>query len=432
MRIAMVSEHASPLAVLGGQDAGGQNVHVAALAAALADRGHTVEVFTRRDEESLPDVVRLQRHDHAAFDVVHVPAGPARHLPKDDLDPYMDEFGTWLAARWADERLRPELVHAHFWMSGRAALVARELSGVPVVQTFHALGTVKRRHQGSADTSPPQRLEVERHLALNADAVVATCSDEIAELLALDAPATRLHVVPCGVDLSAFGPAGPTAPRTARPRIVAASRLVPRKGLDTLVEALAQVPEAELLVAGGPEWVDLADDPEAQRLQEVAAAHGVADRMLMLGRLDRAEMASVFRSADVVASVPWYEPFGIVPLEAMACATPVVVSAVGGMLDTVADGVSGLHVPPRDPAALASALCRVLAAPGLRARLGEGARQRAGRYSWSRVAADTEAVYEWVVSPATASRPPVGGSIDLRDTVVRPAGPVPDQTGGLL
>src|ERR687886_353763 len=135
MKIAMVSEHASPLAVLGGEDAGGQNVHVAALASALADRGHTVEVFTRRDARGLPEVVQL----HPGVDVVHVPAGPARAIGKDSLPPYMPAFGSWLAARW-QRTGRPDVVHAHFWMSGVAALRARASTGTPLVQTFHARG----------------------------------------------------------------------------------------------------------------------------------------------------------------------------------------------------------------------------------------------------------------------------------------------------
>src|SRR3954470_12923497 len=257
LKIAMVSEHASPLAVLGGEDAGGQNVHVAALAMALADRGHSVEVFTRRDAPGLPEVVTL----HPGVDVVHVPAGPARAIGKDSLPPYMPAFGSWLARRWRRSPTnRPDVVHAHFWMSGTAALRARARTGVPVVQTFHALGVVKRRHQGAADTSPPDRLAREELLARHVDAVIATCSDEVRELLELGASPEKLHIAPCGVDLDAFRP-GPS-PRLltmGRPlrRIVSISRLVERKGVHTLVEALplvlADFPDAELVVAGGPD-----------------------------------------------------------------------------------------------------------------------------------------------------------------------------------
>jgi D-inositol-3-phosphate glycosyltransferase len=414
MKIAMVSEHASPLAVLGGEDAGGQNVHVAALASALADRGHTVEVFTRRDARSLPEVVQL----HPGVDVVHVPAGPARPIGKDSLPPYMPAFGSWLTRRWRRTG-RPDVVHAHFWMSGTAALRARASTGTPLVQTFHALGVVKRRHQGDADTSPPERLVREEHLARTADAVIATCSDEVAELLALGADLDRLHVAPCGVDVEAFRP-GPS-PRVMRRtrRILSIGRLVERKGVRTLVEALPRVlrdhPTAELVVAGGPDERELDGDPHVRSLRAEAARLGVADRVRFVGRVGRADVPALLRSADVVACVPWYEPFGIVPLEAMACGVPVVGAAVGGLLDSVVDGVTGLLVPPRDPAATALALNRVLADEEVRLRLGRAAAEHvATRFGWSRVAELTETVYAQLAD-APAALSVAGASQDQAD-----------------
>jgi glycosyltransferase involved in cell wall biosynthesis len=402
MRIAMVSEHASPLAVLGGEDAGGQNVHVAALAMALADRGHAVEVFTRRDAPGLPAVVEL----HPGVDVVHVPAGPARQIGKDSLPPYMPAFGTWLARRWRASRpeSRPDVVHAHFWMSGTAALRARARTGIPVVQTFHALGVVKRRHQGAADTSPPDRLAREKHLARTVDAVIATCSDEVRELLSMGACPEKLHIAPCGVDLEAFRP-GPS-PRVLslrRPlrRIVSIGRLVERKGVHTLVEALPMVPGAELVVAGGPDERELDADPHVRALKAAALEHGVADRVRFIGRVARADVPALMRSADVVACVPWYEPFGIVPLEAMACGVPVVGAAVGGLLDSVVHGTTGLLVPPRDPVATAAALRTVLEDDDLRRRLGRAAAAHvASRFGWPRVAELTEAVYARLATPS--------------------------------
>jgi D-inositol-3-phosphate glycosyltransferase len=412
MRIAMVSEHASPLAVLGGEDAGGQNVHVAALAMALADRRHTVEVFTRRDAPSLPAVVEL----HPGVDVVHVPAGPARPIGKDSLPPYMPAFGSWLARRWraSHPENRPDIVHAHFWMSGTAALQARARTGIPVVQTFHALGVVKRRHQGAADTSPPERLAREEHLARSVDAVIATCSDEVRELLSLGACPEKLHIAPCGVDLDAFRP-GPS-PRVLsmgrRPRrIVSIGRLVERKGVHTLIEALPMVlsrfPSTELVVAGGPDERELDADPHVRSLKAAAVEHGVAGHVRFIGGVARADVPALLRSADVVACVPWYEPFGIVPLEAMACGVPVVGAAVGGLLDSVVHGVTGLLVPPRDPAAAAAALSTVLEDDGLRLRLGRAAAEHvASRFGWPRVAELTEAVYAHVAAPSASAAVP--------------------------
>jgi D-inositol-3-phosphate glycosyltransferase len=393
MRVVMISEHASPLAALGGVDAGGQNVHVANLAAALARRGVQVVVYTRRDSGSLPDRVQLA----PGVTVEHVPAGPARELPKDELWPHMRDFAAHV--RRSLERDRPALVHAHFWMSGAAAVSAAEGLDIPVVQTFHALGVVKRRHQGAADTSPPARLGVERDLLRRVDGVIATCSDEVFELARMDAELHRVDVVPCGVDLGQFNPDGPAEERAAhRPRLVVLSRMVPRKGIGTTIEALAELPGVELVIAGGPPREQLEQDEEGARLLGLAERLGVADRIDFRGQIERADAPALLRSADAVACVPWYEPFGIVPLEAMACGVPVIASSVGGLVDTVVHGVTGLHVPPRRPDRVAEAARQLLDDGALRRRLGQaGAARARQRYGWDTVAEATLRSYHQVL-----------------------------------
>ncbi|WP_337062901.1 glycosyltransferase [Kineococcus sp. G2] len=409
-RIAMVSEHASPLAVLGGVDAGGQNVHVAALASALADRGHEVVVYTRRDAADLPARTTLR----PGVEVVHVEAGPAEQVPKDDLVPFMPAFADVLRAEFAQRR--PDVVHAHFWMSGTAALSAAREHGVPVVQTFHALGSVKRRYQGSADTSPPERLDAERRLARDVDLVIATCRDEVAELRAAGASPRRVQVVPCGVDTARFAdpgevPADVLGPRRpgCRTRLLSVGRLVPRKGVEAAVRALELLPDAELVVAGGPAAHDLDGDHEAVRLQKVAVELGLADRVRLVGRVCPADLPALLSSADALLATPWYEPFGIAVLEAMAAGVPVVASAVGGMLDTVRDGVTGRLVPVDDggrvdPVQLAAAVRSVVEDPAVAARLGAAGREVAvERYDWARVAAATESAYELLLEGAGAA-----------------------------
>jgi glycosyltransferase involved in cell wall biosynthesis len=393
MRIDLVSEHASPLAAIGGVDAGGQNVHVAALAAGLAQRGHEVTVHTRRDDESLPE--RVTTTD--GYDVAHVAAGPPRELSKDDLLPHMREFARVLREQWSAEP--PDVVHAHFWMSGLAAVEAVAELPTPVLQTFHALGSVKRRHQGAADTSPADRIELERGLCRDVDHVVATCSDEVFELRRLGLRSERVSIVPCGVDTSVFTPRGPVAPRTERARLLVLGRLVERKGQDDAVRALRAVPDAELVVVGGPPADAIDADPEVRRLRAIAEAEGVADRLVFAGSVPRVDVPAWVRSADVVLAVPWYEPFGITPLEAMACGRPVVATAVGGLQDSVVDGVTGDLVPPRDPDALGQALAALLDDDERRAAYGAaGVRRARDRYRWSRVVADTEAVYRHVLA----------------------------------
>ncbi len=388
MKIAMVSEHASPLAVLGGVDAGGQNVHVAELAKALARRGHEVTVHTRRDDPDLPDQVPLA----PGVVVDHVSAGPDRVVPKDDLLPFVPDLGRALARRWVERR--PDVVHAHFWMSGLAAMVGTRDIDTPMVQTFHALGSVKRRHQGHRDTSPPQRNRLEQAIGRGAAHVIATCSDEVVELLRMGVRRRAISIVTCGVDLTQFSIDGPVAPRGPAPRLLCVGRLVERKGIDTAIRALRRIPRAELIVAGGPDRAELDSDPEARRLLALAVEQGVADRVRLLGRVGRDDLPALLRSADVLVSVPTYEPFGIVPLEAMACGVPVVASAVGGLLDTVVDGTTGALVPPGRPEVLADVLRHMMADPVRLDGYGFAGNDRVhARYTWERVAQDTEAVY---------------------------------------
>ena len=409
MKISMVSEHASPLAALGGVDAGGQNVHVAALSSNLARRGHHVTVYTRRDDPDLPARVPVER----GLTVVHIDAGPAIRISKDDLLPFMGQLANGICQDWGKDV--PDVVHAHFWMSGLAALQASgRVEGnepIPVVQTFHALGSVKRRHQGAADTSPVARAWLEPWVGRTADWIVATCPDEVFELKALGIDAAKVSIAPCGVDLELFNgncDAGAAAVARARKyRILSVGPLVPRKGVDLVIQSLPLLAEAgfddvELLIVGGSgDALALDDDPEVQRLRAIARDLGVADQVTMPGQLPRDAMPGIFRSSDVVVCTPWYEPFGIVPLEAMACGVPVVAAAVGGLRETVVDRRTGLHVPPRDPEAIAAAVQELLGDPALRAEMGRAGMQRArSRYSWERVAADTEKAYRSVLAAA--------------------------------
>jgi glycosyltransferase involved in cell wall biosynthesis len=299
---------------------------------------------------------------------------------------------------------QPDVVHAHFWMSAWASARAARRLNLPLLVTFHALGSVERRYQGPADTSPLNRIRVELAVAGAADSIVATATEEVRELTLLGVPSSKVSVVPCGVDLEHFTSAStpnasPAIPqRRCRYRLLSVGRLVPRKGHDIVIEALTWLPETELLIAGGAGSGDATPDLEHDRLIAVTEGHGVADRVRLIGQVARADMPALVRSADLVICSPWYEPFGIVPLEAMACGVPVVASAVGSMLDTVVDSVTGALVTPRDPVALAEVVGPLLESPSRRAAF---ARAGLGRvrscYSWDRVAADTAAAYQETV-----------------------------------
>src|SRR5690349_16722529 len=231
-RIAMISDHASPLATLGGVDAGGQNVYVAQVARHLAALGDRVDVFTRRDDPALPEVVELAR----GVRVIHVPAGPAAAVPKEELLPLMPEFSAWTAARISAGR-RYDLVHANFFYSGLVAAEIKESLGLPFVVTFHALGRIRRQFHGSSDSFPDERFEIEGRIVAQADRILAECPQDEEDLIRLyNAEPSRITIVPCGFDPSEFEPMSRPLARLdlgldpAERILLQLGRMVPRKG----------------------------------------------------------------------------------------------------------------------------------------------------------------------------------------------------------
>ena len=398
----MISEHASPLAALGGTDSGGQNVYVASLARLLARRGIEVDVYTRRDAPDLPECVECQ----PGLRVIHVPAGPPAAIPKEDLLPQMPEFADFMRASCRARRY--DLVHANFWMSGMVAADLQRRFGIPFVVTFHALGRVRRRWQGTEDRFPDVRFAIEEEVTQSADRIIAECPQDRADLVDLyDADPERLRVIPCGFDPEEMFPVSRAAARAALglPRdafvVLQLGRLVPRKGIDTVVRGFGRFcrdrgGDARLLVVGGESVEpDPRLTPEIGRLRRIAAEEGVDHRVFFTGRRSRGVLRYYYSAADVFVTLPWYEPFGITPLEAMACAVPVIGSAVGGVKYTVLDGVTGCLVLPSDEEALAACLRTLDRDTALRHAMGERGRLRVARhFTWARVASQVEAAYE--------------------------------------
>jgi len=408
-RIAMISDHASPLAPVGGVDSGGQNIYVAETARALAARGYSVDVFTRRDQPDLPEVVDWV----PGVRVVHVPAGPAAFVRKEDLLPWMPEFTAFVQRFAARERY--DIVHAHFFMSGLVAMHLKSALGLPFVVTFHALGLVRRLHQGTADEFSPRRISIEREIIESADAIIAECPDDRRNLVTLySADPHKISVIPCGFASDDFWPIAPRFARRALglPSDVAVllsvGRLVPRKGVDNIIRALGVLVRrlgvpAELLVVGGNS--DIADPvltPEIGRLRTIAAEAGVADRVTFTGRRSRELLKLYYSAADALVTTPWYEPFGMTPVEAMACGTPVVGARVGGIQYSVLDGVTGYLVPPNDPVALADRLSQICSYRRLAERFsGVAVRRAYALFRWERVAHTLAALYTEVQDSAS-------------------------------
>jgi D-inositol-3-phosphate glycosyltransferase len=415
-RIALISEHASPLGTLGGVDGGGQNVYVGQLARHLATAGYSVDVLTRRDDELLPETTAWAN----GVRIVHVPAGPPRCVRKEDLLPFMDEFTDYMLRLTESRRVAYDLVHANFWMSGLVAAEMKRALGTPFVVTFHALGRVRQLYQGIADGFPKQRCEIEDRIVAEADHIIAECPQDEQDLIRLyNAHPRKISIVPCGVDQAEFWPMNKPLARASLGLgrddrvILQLGRMVPRKGVDTVIQAFARLVtdhrvSAHLLVVGGESSEpDPRLTPEIGRLQTIAAHEGVADHVTFVGRRGRDALRCYYSAADIFVTTPWYEPFGMTPIEAMACGTPVVGSNVGGIKFSVLDGKTGYLVPPNNPDALADRLAHLYRHPRLLEAFGRQAVRRSSQFfAWPKVAASVAAAYEDVLrarQPTTAS-----------------------------
>ena len=422
-RIALISEHASPLGTFGGADSGGQNVYIGHLAQRLAALGYEVDIFTRRDSDQLPEV--LEWFDGVR--IIHVPAGPHKYVRKEDLLPYMEEFTVYVLAFCQHSRLETySLVHANFWMSAMVAAEIKRTLGLPFVVTFHALGRVRRFYQGEADEFPDERFAIEDRIVAEADYIIAACPQDREDLLRLyHANPEKIRIIPCGFDPCEFWQVDRALSRSKlglQPEelvILQLGRLVPRKGVDTVIRSLARLLKqhitARLLIVGGEsEEPDLCRTPEIGRLQTIAQEEGVLEWVTFVGCRCREALKYYYSAVDVFVTTPWYEPFGITPVEAMACGTPVIGSNVGGIKYTVKDGETGYLVPPNDPDAVAECIAYLYKNPQKRAQLGASGMQRAQQlFTWQQVTTAVANLYEEVL--AISSPPPLLPYLSLID-----------------
>ncbi|HEV8585224.1 MAG TPA: glycosyltransferase [Methylomirabilota bacterium] len=390
LRVAMLSVHTCPLAALGGKETGGMNVYVRELARELSRMGVAVDVFTRSQNPAIPRVVSLAERAR----VIHLPAGPQAPMARERIHAHLDEFVDGLEAWRAADGVEYDLLHANYWLSGVVGLVLRARWGVPLVQMFHTLGALKNGAGVPAEREPALRVAEEGRIVGAADRLVAANGIERAGLMsAYDAERARVAVIPCGVDTDLFTPGDAATARgaldvDAGPLLLYVGRIAPIKGLDTLLDAVgclrgAGTP-ARLAVVGG-EADEPVDGHEAD-VRRRAAALGLADAVTFVGALPQARLRDWYVAADVTVLPSYYESFGMVALEAMACGSPVVASRVGGLQSTVRDGLTGLLVPEGDPCALAETIGRVLGDGALAWRLGREGQRWAAQHRWPCVA----------------------------------------------
>jgi len=391
----MLAVHTSPLEQPDTGDAGGMNVYVVETARRLARRGVEVEVFTRATSSRQPRQVELE----PGVLVRHVAAGPFEGLSKEDLPGQLCAFA---AGVMRAEASRPpgwyDVVHSHYWLSGQVGWLAADRWQVPLVHTMHTMARVKNLSLADGDSAEPPGREIgEAQVVEAADRLVANTAEEARQLLDLyGADPERVAVVPPGVDLGRFTPVPPSGRRSARERLgvdpdarllLFVGRIQPLKAPDVLVRAAARLLgrrprlRSSLLVAvvGGPSGSGLRQPESLARLVEEL---GLGDVVRFAPPVAPDLLADWYRAADLVAVPSYSESFGLVALEAQACGTPVVAAGVGGLRETVADGVSGVLVPDHDPDHWADVLLQLLEDEPRRLRLAEGAVRHASRYGW--------------------------------------------------
>lgn len=385
-------------------------MYVAHLAKQLAQLGYLVDIFTRCDSPEQKQVVFWQPN----IRVIHVPAGPASYVPKEKMLPYMKAFSVFLTRFAQRQKTLYDVLHANFFMSGMVAQHVKKALGIPFVITFHALGQVRRLSQGAADAFPKARLSIENNLMRDADCIIAECPQDKQDMEQLyGAASSRINIVPCGFDPEELWPVQQIARQQLgldREKFIVLQlgRMVPRKGVDIVIRSLAVLRdkysiEAHLLVVGGDERIGLHHTPELVRLMALTVALGLQAQVTFTGQKGRAELRYFYSAADVFVTTPWYEPFGITPIEAMACGTPVIGAAVGGIKSTVIDGETGYLVPPRDPQALAERLLALHNDPAHARRLGQAGLRRAYQlYTWRGVAQQIASIYASAVDNAAS------------------------------
>lgn len=417
-RIAILSVHTCPLAVLGGKKTGGMNVYVRELARELGRRGIRVDVFTRSQNPCIPHINDMLGENAR---VIHVPAGPEAPLDPDQVYPHLPEF-TENVLRFAEsEGIQYDIIYSHYWLSGVAAHTLRALWGIPVVQMFHTLGVMKERiaNPGTADLRPADlRSFNEADIMSWADRSIAATPAERAQMLWLyRAPRRKIAVIPPGVNLSRFKPMSAVAAKAAlglaseRNLLLFVGRIEPLKGVDTIFEALAilkrqaphMVRNLSLMVIGGDPDEPIGSNTEMDRLKALRLSLGLDDLVVFLGAKDQDTLNYYYAASEALIMPSDYESFGMVALEAMASGTPVIASEVGGLAHLVRDGQNGYHIPTRDPQALADKICLLLCHPQVQDKMRQVASRNAADHAWPLIADRLLAVFDEVTAARHAA-----------------------------
>ncbi len=401
--IAMLTMHSCPAGRPGTRDVGGMNVYVTYLARELAKAGCRVDIYTRSDRAHGDEIVNITPFVR----VVHVEAGPVDE-PKHELPEHVPSFVSGVEAFRSDHRLSYELIHSHYWLSGIAGSELSTNWGVPHVSMFHTTALTKMLAR-NGEQEPQGRVESERSVMADANAIIVSTEQERSDMSRLyGTDPAKISVLPAGVDLELFRPAEkPEARRSlGLPEgnvVLSVGRVEPLKGFDILLMAMASMDERSdttVVIAGGDEE----DSPEFERLRELSQSLGLGDSVIFTGSVSQDELSVYYNAADVFVLPSYYESFGLVALEAMACGVPVIASRVSGPRSFVKSGETGYLIDRRCPEPFAQRLDVLLHNPMLRESMGRAARSRAEEMGWDAVGRRTLDVYDSVtLGPRSAS-----------------------------
>ena len=395
LRVALVSVHGCPLARLGEKDTGGMNVYLLQLARELGNLGVTADVFTRIHDPNDPEIVDLGPGSR----VIHVKAGPW-YESKEGIYPLLPEFADNMLRFQRQRGLTYDLYHSHYWLSGEVVSRLNESLRLPHVASFHTLGEAKMRAR-SQENESEVRIRSERDILHRADRIVAVSEHERGNMIDFyGAPGDRIQVIPCGVDMDVFKPMPSTAARRElglgpEKVLLYVGRVQPLKGPELMLEAVSRLDSTEnlkVLMVGG----DVEGDAEVARVRALAEELGIAHLVSFEGAAPHDRLVYYYNAADLCVVPSFYESFGLVAAEAMACGTPVVATAVGGLPETVKDGVNGSLVPHRDPDVLAGKIRLLLDDAARRESLASRARDSVARLDWPLVAGRVAGLYESV------------------------------------
>jgi len=392
----MLSYHTCPLAILGGKDTGGMNVYVRELTRQFGRMGIAVDVFTRSQNEHVPHVLHDLGYGNR---VVHIPAGRESPLPKQELLDHVPEFTQGILDFAESKNLKYDLIHSHYWLSGIAGEALKSIWRIPVVHMFHTLGLMKQRvARLPGEAEGDYRIQGEREVLRTADRIIAATQAELAQLQWLyQADARKINIIPPGVDLSRFYPIPADEAKEfigvppCEKMLLFVGRIEPLKGIDTLIKALAIMRRENVFVClsvigGEPDGGEEVPNAEMSRLKSMLQEAGVGDLVTFLGKRGQDTLPYYYSAAEAVVVPSFYESFGMVALEAMACGTPVVASQVGGLAFLVQDGVTGFTVPVDEPQALADRLIELVRNPALRHTMIVQAATIAQNFGWDKIA----------------------------------------------